>query len=117
MCHFVFHEEKSDFPERESQVIFARILVELDCSHAESHLHKNAHSVKRYIQFLGEFRNGNALFAGVADFVQNAHVSEDAGRLETEGGKCNFLSFELCVYGIDDIIFVKIEHVFSIAKS
>ena len=67
--HFVGHEEKSDFTELEAQVVFVGIFVELDGAHAKSHLDKDLDSIERYVQFLGEFRNCYAFFAGAADGI------------------------------------------------
>ena len=84
--------------------------MEFQGSHAKSHLNKHAYAVKGNSQFLGQFRNGNAFFAGLADFIQNAHVPQGAGGVETKGGKRYLLGFEFGVGGGNGIVCVEVKH-------
>ena len=108
--HFVLHQEKTDFPEGEPQVVFFGILVELDGTHAEAHFDKNAYAVEGNAQFLGKFGDSNAVLAGVTDFFQDSHVTEGLGGMETEGGESDFLSLELGVHGVDLVFGIKVKH-------
>ena len=108
--HFVAHQEKSDFAERKLEVVLLGILMKLDGPHAKSHFNQDADAVERNAELLRKFRNGDSLLAGAADGFENPHVSEGLCGVEAEGGKCDFLGFELGVRSRNLVLIVVIEH-------
>ena len=52
LSHLVAHQEEPDLAEREAEVVFLGVLVQLDGTHAESHFDEDTDTVKRDAELL-----------------------------------------------------------------
>ena len=112
LSHLVAHQEEPDLAEREAEVVFLGVLVQLDGTHAESHFDEDTDTVKRDAELLRKLGYGDALLAGATDFFKDPHVAQGLGCMETEGSECDFLGFELGVRGRNFVLEVVVEHGF-----